>query len=180
MDDNQTIIDALWVDDGDYIVFRNGRIFKRNWHSSGKTMEVKQQYNKGYLTFCYKGKMVQSHRIIANLFISNPHNLPYVDHINTIPDDNNVTNLRFVTPSGNNLNPITRRKNSLSKSVRIYQYTKNGEFVKEWTSAMDVERQTGLYRANIGRCCRGEAKSAYGFIWKYERNSPSGTPSRTP
>lgn len=48
----------------------------------------------------------------------------------------------------------------------VSQYTKDGELVKVWTSAKDIERETGFARPNIVACCNGRRPSAYGFIWK--------------
>ena len=43
----------------------------------------------------------------------------------------------------------------------------DGTIISEYPSAMDAERQTGV--KHISKVCRGERKSAGGFIWKYKK-----------
>lgn len=38
---------------------------------------------------------------------------------------------------------------------------------KRWESTMEVERTLGYKNTNIGACCNGKMKRAYGFIWRY-------------
>ena len=62
-----------------------------------------------------------------------------------------------------------RRKISQSKGVNgILQFSKNGEFIAEYPSTGEAERQTGCYHGNICNCCKGNRKSAGGFIWRYK------------
>ena len=42
------------------------------------------------------------HRLVAKAFISNPNNLPEVDHIDAVKTNNDVSNLRWVTQEENN------------------------------------------------------------------------------
>ena len=66
---------------------------------------LKGSYSKkGYRTVELSGHNYQYHRLIALQFIPNPDNLPQIDHINGIPDDNRIENLRWSNNSTNNRN----------------------------------------------------------------------------
>ena len=66
----------------------------------------------------------------------------------------------------------TRRKISEAntngkKSKPVLQYTKNGEFVREWPSTAECGRNGFEYGA-VSACCRGKYKTHKGFIWRYK------------
>jgi len=54
-------------------------------------------------------------------------------------------------------------KNKISKPV--LQLDKNSQFIKEWCSIIDAEKDLGIY--HITTCCKGTQKTAGGYIWKY-------------
>lgn len=56
-------------------------------------------------------------------------------------------------------------RNGMSRKIK--QLSKDGEFIKEWPSAMEVQRVLGINSSNITSCVRGKLKSAYGFNWEY-------------
>lgn len=68
----------------------------------------------------------------------------------------------------------TKRKQAISqinhpkKSKKVYQYTKDGVFVKEWCSLSEIERVLGFNLQNISKCCLGKIKSAYDYFWTYQ------------
>ena len=80
--------------------------------------------NSGYYTviLCKNGepKNKSIHRLVAEAFIPNPENKPYIDHIKHKEKLNNhVSNLRWSTPSENNLNRGLM-KNNTSGEKDIY------------------------------------------------------------
>lgn len=64
---------------------------------------IKQSLNhKGYPMVCLENKRSRTvHRLVAEMFIPNPHNKPQVNHINGIKTDNNVNNLEWSTNAEN-------------------------------------------------------------------------------
>ena len=58
----------------------------------------------GYLCVRLNEKTFYKHRLIAIQFIPNPDNLPQVDHINRIRNDNRIENLRWCNNEQNNSN----------------------------------------------------------------------------
>ena len=60
---------------------------------------------------------------------------------------------------------ISPYKNKRRK--RVIQYDLDGNFIKIWNSTREVERNTGIGHTIINKCCKGEYKTAGGFIWRY-------------
>lgn len=62
------------------------------------------------------------------------------------------------------------RNKKISKNVSkpILQYDLEGNFIKEWSSSTQVKKELGFSNTNIGSCCQGKLKKAYGFIWKFK------------
>ena len=57
--------------------------------------------------------------------------------------------------------------NASKRKRKIKQFSKNNEFIKEWGSARDIQNELNVAESNINKCCNGNIKSAYGYIWKY-------------
>jgi hypothetical protein len=61
------------------------------------------------------------HRLVASLFIPNPDNKEFIDHLSGNKLDNRVENLKWATPSENKLNPNTPQKIGVSGLRHIYK-----------------------------------------------------------
>lgn len=155
--------------EGLYEVSNLGRVRRLK---KDKEFILKPIINKfGYLQVSLsKNNIVKNHRIhrlVAEAFISNPDNKPDVDHINTIRIDNRVENLRWVTKQENQNNELTRNHLRNNRITKIVQLDLNGKLIKIWDGAVDVEKDLGISRMSIGKCCRGEMKTYKGYIWMF-------------
>lgn len=64
-------------------------------------------------------KIHSVHRLVAIYFIKNKNNLPYVNHINGIKNDNIIENLEWVSARENNCHNATLKNNKTSKYVGV-------------------------------------------------------------
>lgn len=62
---------------------------------------------------------------------------------------------------------------SKRQGVPIYQYSLEGELIKQWESASECARQTGYTQTAISNVCRQEQISAYGYLWKEVKDQRS-------
>lgn len=74
--------------------------------------------------------------------------------INTLKAEYNT----ILTPTSQVNNPAT--------CIKIYQYQKNGDFIKEWKSSREVIRQLGIQPQNG---LKGSNRSSGGYQWSYKK-----------
>lgn len=144
---------------------------------------LKPQIRKhGYLAVSIsknnKMKSYLIHRLVAIAFISNPNNLPQVNHKDENPSNNNVENLewcdqRYNSNYGTSKERIsTKLKNGiLSKPVE--QYDKHGNLINEFPSAIEASRVLHISVSGIVSCCNGNKKYSHcgGYQWKYKNDN---------
>lgn len=163
------------------------RVVYQNNHPQRRKSIIKKQtpHKDGHLMVMLSkeghNKNCQVHRLVAQAFIPNPDNLPVINHKDEKPNNNCVDNLEWCTIKYNNNYGTVKERiskhniNHPSLSEKIYQYTLDGEFVKEWPSIAEAVRVLG-YKGKPKR----DKGTQYGFMWKSEYCGEKTEPYKRP
>lgn len=103
------------------------------------------------------------HRLVAKQFIPNPNNLPMVNHIDEVKDNNHVSNLEWVDQYGNYKHSAHNMK---AEQVVLQLDKETEEVIAEYRSLMEAGRTLGINQGNITNCLKGRCKSVGGFKWR--------------
>ena len=172
-----------------YKVSNLGRILSLNYRNTGKSelMNPAEDTN-GYLIVELwkngKPKTCKVHRLVAEVFLPNPENLPQVNH----KDEDKTNNFVFLNEDGtvnkeksnlewknpkDNCNHGTRNEriskaNTNGKlSKKVLQLSLSGELIRECPSIMECARN-GFDQGAVWRCCNGKQKTHKGFRFMYK------------
>lgn len=116
------------------------------------------------------------HQLVAEAFIPNPENKPFVNHIDLNKLNNHVSNLEWVTHSENMKHAYAHGVNRepLSKWRESEKKVTNGEMI--FDSIADAARFLHAEKkcknfasgaASISAVCRGKVKKSGGYHWKF-------------
>lgn len=149
---------------GAYMVSDLGRVAR-----NGKLLHLNTN-NYGYKHVTLSKNNVQKttlvHRLVASAFVDNPHGLPQINHKDGNKDNNAASNLEWVTQGENNRHAI---KTSLRKAKKILLIGGDNSIVREFNNRMEINEFLGreVCQDLITRCCNGQRKTAYGYVWRY-------------
>lgn len=114
-------------EDSDYLIYEDGKLYSKK---TNRFLKGKKD-NIGYHLYALaiqdkrgiKGrklsKMVYAHRLVAEYFLDNPNNYPYVHHKDENKLNNHVSNLEWVSPE---LNMKYHRENHINKKRSTPKY----------------------------------------------------------
>lgn len=138
--------------DNKYEITTEGQIISYLRYPKGKVLKPHVTEN-GYLTTTIKQygkfKTYYIHRLVAQIFIPNPENLPYVNHLNEVKTDNRKENLEWSTAQDNcnysialHINDNVRKGTYSGTPIRVAKLDKQGNLLKAYysikTAARDV------------------------------------------
>ena len=187
----RTAIDKGEVYEG-FKVSNLGKILSLNYKNTGKAKLLNPfdngcGYSQVVLSKNGEYKTCLVHRLVAQTFLPNPENKPYINHkiegdegkkINMVifNEDGTVdkkrTTIEWVTPKENN--DYATRNERVSKAMtngklskRVLQLSLSGELIREWESTQECGRN-GFDQSNVARCCQGKQKTHKGFRFMYK------------
>lgn len=170
----------IWKDiegyEGLYQISNLGRVKSLNYRNTKREQNIKLTVCKGYyMARLYKdgkSKRYQVSRLVAKAFIPNPKNKLQVDHINGDKLNNNLLNLRWVSPRENILGYgykqriETLKKISKEKGIHLVKAIpiKGTKVVEFELSKKD--KKYGFDYSHVLKCLKGIEKTHKGYIFQ--------------
>lgn len=159
-------------EDSDYLIYEDGKLYSKKMKRflTGKVDNVGYQV---YRLAIYNpltskmGKMLYAHRLVAEYFLPNPNNLPYVHHKDENRLNNNVNNLEWVDAKQN---MAEHNKIHQNKKYRKPRYKLENLENEEWRIVLE----NPLYSvSNYGRVVNNQTNRLLRFdeTQKYTRVS---------
>lgn len=179
----------IWKDipgyEGYYQASNFGRVksmerisIRNNGHSEHSVYRTKekikkvQKQSRGYSqVVLYKdgvAKTIRLNTLIARMFVPNPEEKPYVNHIDGNKDNNRADNLEWVTAKENTAHAY-RTGLLVHYTKTVLQIDDNCNVVNEYSSLKEAAESVHGSRGNICSACKKKGRNrAYGFYWKYK------------
>ena len=116
-----------------------------------------------------KKKYKRVHRLIAKTFISNPDNLPQVNHKDENKLNNSVNNLEWCTNSENTQHGYDNNLYKFkTRSHAVRATMKNGSFTKTYKSVRSMCEDLHINRKTVTMILKGEKiTNNYDYIFEY-------------
>ena len=174
--------------EGLYEVSNMGRVKRLPYTCIGYTKGHKRLYLRTFQggilkgTICKNGyyrvtltkngvnKYYHVHRLVAEAFIENPNNLPFINHRDETRTNNWVDNLEWCTCQYNNTYGNARKRSAASysrnRSYPVKMYSVYGEFIKTFPSVKDAAKEVGVTHNSLLRAISKVRKTAAGYVWE--------------
>ncbi len=151
-----------------YMINRCGKIYSKFSH---RLLTPIIDEEEGYETIGLRKNKISHkiyvHRLVALTFIENPHNLPFVNHMNGKKGDNRVENLEWITPSNNTQHAVDT---GLLKSRPVEKWL-NGVLLETYKSIREAALQNKCDDSSITKVCKGKNSHCAGYDWKYVKTN---------
>lgn len=115
-----------------------------------------------------KTQHMRVHRLYAILFVPNPNNYKYVNHIDSDKTNNSLDNLEWCTNSYNVKHGWDSGNRTHKNNTHVDVHL-DGEFIGTWKSIRQLGADLKLDRHKVARILKGEVKNNYKYSFSYSK-----------
>lgn len=143
-----------------YSVTKDGRVWSNRFKKWLKPIKHSDGYRVVHLCVNGEGKKKRIHRIVAETFLSNPDNLPEVNHKNLNKSDNRLKNLEWISHIGNSKHGYKTREKMLKrcktkddkdKIMRFFKKNKSNRIYPSQIYSNNIEKNRKRGREKYAR-----------------------------
>lgn len=169
----------VWRDiagyEGQYQVSNLGNVRTLSDRHGNQRLIKPGKDSKGYLRIGLvkngQRKTFSVHRLVAQAFIPNPLNLPEVNHVKGIKDDNRASELEWTTSSENMTHAFKTglcsrtglKNNKADKTCYVFNHPVHGTVS---STRFDLYTTYGLSDSNLGALIKGTRQTVAGWTLK--------------
>ena len=142
------------------VMFRRKNGYKRITYGGKHTC--------GYLAIQapHTNKKFLVHRLVAEVFLPNPENKSFVNHINSNHLDNRLENIEWCTQQENMRSEETHKKTSF----KVDMCDKDGNVIKTFNSIKNMCKEMNFSSSCVISCCKGRTDFHKGYKFKYNNS----------
>lgn len=169
----------IWKDikgfEGKYQISNFGNVRTLNWKRTKQIRPIATYDIRGYPAVVFREGGVGSkqvhflvHRLVAEAFIPNPENKPFVNHIDGNRKNSDSSNLEWCTRSENSRHCVYTIKTA-SGAIIPPKAVRCVETGMVFPSESEASRQIGISQTSISKVVQKEKwhKTAGGYHWEY-------------
>lgn len=145
-----------------------------NFKKGKQKLKTHKNKRNGYIYIAvYNGKykLFRVHKLVAQLFIANPENKPFVNHIDGNKENNKIENLEWCTQKENVKHAIEVLKVDYSKGIEKTHLKSQKKIIrsdgKTYNSIKEAKKDLNNEHAHIVEVCQGKLKKTCGYGWQY-------------
>lgn len=161
-------MNEIWKDikgyEGIYQISDLGRVLNVKRGTLRKPSQDKDGYLQLSLSKNGKREYLKVHRLVAQAFINNPSELPFVNHLDENKKNNSVSNLEWCTQEYNNTYG-SRAEKLLRKICKVDLHS--DRIIKTYLSISSAAKEYRINPSSISHCLSGKRKSCVGYAWRY-------------
>jgi len=155
-----------------YSVTEDGKIYS---HRSERFLELSQKKNGYvYVEFNVNGRVSyhRVHRLVAEAYIPNIENKPFVNHIDGVKNNNHYRNLEWVTGTENNLHAI---ESGLVDLHDLWEVRRDGELLGTYRGYREIIEEFGISKNTIYNSIKLKRPTRNGLTIERSTTIPQGS-----